>query len=70
MEEVEKLLIAGFIREVFYPELLANVVIFKKSNGKWQMCVDFMTSTTPARKIASLSLELTSSWIPQLVMSC
>ena len=35
MDEVEKLLIAGFIIEVFYPELLANVVIFKKSNGKW-----------------------------------
>ena len=39
---MEKLLIASFIREVFYPELLANVVIFKKSNGKWQMCVDFI----------------------------
>ena len=33
MEEVEKLLTAGFIREVFYPEWLANVVMVKKSNG-------------------------------------
>ena len=41
MEEVEKLLTAGFIREVYYPEWLANVVIVKKSNGKWRMCVDF-----------------------------
>jgi len=40
-EEVEKLLEADFIREVFYPEWLANVVMVKKSNGKWRMCVDF-----------------------------
>jgi hypothetical protein len=41
MEEVDKLLTAGFIREVYYPEWLANVVMVKKSNGKWRMCVDF-----------------------------
>ena len=32
---------AGFIREVYYPKWLANVVMVKKSNGKWKMCVDF-----------------------------
>uniref|UniRef100_A0A2N9FLD8 Uncharacterized protein n=1 Tax=Fagus sylvatica TaxID=28930 RepID=A0A2N9FLD8_FAGSY len=40
-EEVDKLLQAGFIREVYYPEWLANVVMVKKSTGKWRMCVDF-----------------------------
>ena len=40
-EEVTKLLTAGFIREVYYPEWLANVVLVKKANGKWRMCVDF-----------------------------
>ena len=40
-EEVRKLLEAGFIREVYYPEWLANVVMVKKANGKWRMCVDF-----------------------------
>ena len=35
MEEVDKLLKAGFIREVYYPEWLANVVMVKKSTGKW-----------------------------------
>lgn len=37
-EEVKKLLKANFIREVFYPDWLANVVMVKKSNGKWRMC--------------------------------
>ena len=41
MKEVEKLLVAGFIREVHYLKWLANVVMVKKSNGKWKMCVDF-----------------------------
>ena len=41
-EEVRKLLEASFIRDVYYPDWLANMVIVKKSNGKWRMCVDFM----------------------------
>lgn len=41
MDEVNKLLAAKFIREVHYPEWLANVVMVKKANGKWRMCVDF-----------------------------
>ena len=41
MEEVEKLLNARFIEDVYYPKWLTNVVMVKKSNGKWKMCVDF-----------------------------
>ena len=29
------------IKEVFYPEWLANTVVVKKKNGKWRVCVDF-----------------------------
>ena len=40
-DEVARLLSAGFIREVYYPDWLVNVVLVKKANGKWRMCVDF-----------------------------
>ncbi|XP_019053694.1 PREDICTED: uncharacterized protein LOC109114857 [Nelumbo nucifera] len=40
-EEVQKLLNAGFIREVHYPIWLSNVVMVKKANGKWRICIDF-----------------------------
>ena len=40
-EEVDKLLVAGFIREVYYPEWLAKVVMVKKTNGKQRICLDF-----------------------------
>ena len=40
-EEVRKLQEADFIREVYYPDWLANVVMVKKANGKWRICVDF-----------------------------
>ena len=55
MEEVEKLLTTGFIREVYCPEWLANVIMVKKSNGKWRMCVDFMDLNNACPKAASLS---------------
>ena len=40
-EEIKKLLNAGFIKEVYHPDWLANPVLVKKKNGKWRMCVDY-----------------------------
>ena len=40
-EEVSKLLHVGAIKEVEYPEWLANVVLVKKENDKWRLCIDF-----------------------------
>ena len=40
-EEVVKLKRARAIKEVFYPEWLANTVVVKKKNRKWRVCVDF-----------------------------
>ena len=40
-DEVTELKQAGAIKEVFYPEWLANTVVVKKKNEKWRVCVDF-----------------------------
>ena len=40
-EEVGKLLQEKAIREVEYPEWLTNVVLVKKANDKWRLCIDF-----------------------------
>ena len=40
-EDVMKLKHTNAIKEVFYPEWLANTMVVKKKNRKWQVCVDF-----------------------------
>ena len=40
-DEVIKLKQSEAIKNVFYPEWLANTVVVKKKNGKWRVCVDF-----------------------------
>ena len=40
-EEIAKLLAAGFIREVFHFDWLANPVLVRKKTEKWRMCVDY-----------------------------
>ena len=40
-EEIAKLLVAGFIKEVYHSDWLANPILVKKKTGKWRMCVDY-----------------------------
>ena len=40
-DEVAKIKQAGAIKEIFYPEWLANTIMVKKKTGKWCVCVDF-----------------------------
>ena len=41
-KELAKLLAAGFIKEVFHPEWLANpVLVQKQKNNEWRMCIDY-----------------------------
>jgi hypothetical protein len=41
-KELAKLLAAGFIKEVFHPDWLANpVLVRKKNSNEWRMCVDY-----------------------------
>ena len=39
--EVNKLIEAGFIREVKYPTWISNIVLVRKKNGQIRVCVDF-----------------------------
>jgi hypothetical protein len=39
--EVIWLLVARFIKEVYHPEWLANLVLVRKKNNEWRMCVDY-----------------------------
>ena len=41
INELTKLKQAGAIKEVFYPQWLANTEVVKKKIGKWRVCVDF-----------------------------
>ena len=41
MEEVNRLLEAKAIREVYYPDWLSNTVVVNKKSGAWRVCVDF-----------------------------
>jgi hypothetical protein len=41
-KELAKLLAVGFIKEVYDPKWLANpVLVSKKNNNEWRMCVDY-----------------------------
>ena len=57
-----KLKQARAIKEVFYPEWLANTVVVKKNNGKWQVCVDFTDLNKACPKD-----PFPMPWIDQLV---
>ena len=40
-EEVDMLFHANFIREVTFSTWFANVVVVKKNNDRWRMCIDY-----------------------------
>ena len=60
--EVTKLKQAGAIKEVFYPQWLANTVVVKKKTGKWRVCVDFTDLNRACPKD-----PFPMPWIDQLV---
>ncbi|KAM2302315.1 hypothetical protein ACFX1S_033139 [Malus domestica] len=39
--EIDKLIEAGFIRDVQYPKWISNIVIVLKKSGQIRVCVDF-----------------------------
>src|SRR5438105_11304390 len=40
-DELNKLTATNFIKEVYHPDWLANLVLMNKKNGKLRMCVDY-----------------------------
>lgn len=61
-KEVCKLLEADFIREVYYRNWLVNVLMVKKANDKWTICVDFTNLNKLAQRIVTNFHRLTFSW--------
>jgi hypothetical protein len=59
--EVKRLLSVVVIREVTYPKWLANIVMVKKANGKWRMCIDFIDLDKVCSKVNSPCQEYTLS---------
>lgn len=59
-DKVKKLKQAGAIKEVFYPEWLANTVVVKEKSGKWRVCIDFTDLNKVCPKVPSLCRGLTS----------
>ena len=49
-EEIARLLAAGFIMEVFFPEWLANPVLVLKKNKQWRMCIDYTSLNKACHK--------------------
>jgi hypothetical protein len=41
MVEVNWLLAAGFIKEMYHPKWHATLVLVRKKNNEWRMCVDY-----------------------------
>lgn len=64
LEETRKLKEAGYIREVYYPEWVANPVLVRKANGSWRMCIDF-TDLNKAGLKDSYPLPRIDSWLTQ-----
>jgi hypothetical protein len=62
--EMRKLLEARFIKEVFHPTWLANLVLVKKKNGKWRMCVDYTDVIKHVPKFLFLCHESIKLLIP------
>ncbi|XP_075669925.1 uncharacterized protein LOC142639661 [Castanea sativa] len=40
-QEVKRLKEAGAIKETFFSEWLVNIMVVKKNNGRWRVCVNF-----------------------------
>lgn len=57
-QEVKRLKDIGAIKEVFFLKWLANMVVVRKKNGKWRVCVDFTDPYRACSKDPFLVLKI------------
>jgi hypothetical protein len=70
-KELAKPLAAGFIREVFHPEWLANpFLVRKKNSNEWRMCVDYTDLNKHYPKDPSGCRGLIKSSTPRRAATC
>ena len=50
INEVDRLLSNGMIREVQYPDWVSNIVLVEKNNGKGRVCIDFTNLNKACQK--------------------
>nr|GEW61291.1 reverse transcriptase domain-containing protein [Tanacetum cinerariifolium] len=62
-EEVQKLVEAGIMREVYYYDWLSNPVMVKKHDGSWGMCVDFTNLNKLAESDEKKAAFHTVQWV-------
>jgi hypothetical protein len=48
--EIARLLDAGFIKELYHPDWLANPVLIPKKNKYWRMCADYTDINKASKK--------------------
>lgn len=68
--EVKRLLDAGRIRKVKYPDPVVNPVVVKKKNGKWRVYVDFtdQNKACPKDSFLAMSLSRLSRSLPTIAI--
>jgi hypothetical protein len=49
-KEIARLLDAGFIKEVYHPDWLANPILVPKKNKEWRMCNDYADLNKACKK--------------------
>jgi hypothetical protein len=59
-KEIEKMLVAEFIRSCRYVEWISSIVPVQKKDGRWRVCVDFrdLNKATPKNEYPMLIAEM------------
>jgi hypothetical protein len=63
------LLDAGFIKEVYHPDWLANPILVAKKNKHWRMCADYTNLNKHVKKIPSGFPRSIRLWTPKPVVA-